>query len=271
VSTLSFYAILQRLIGEGRSVAVATIVRSSGSVPRRLGAKMIVAGRGETYETIGGGSFEAMVTEDALESIASGQAALKRYTFTEEGVDTVGQVCGGTVEVLIEPVVPPERLLILGAGHVGQAVAAMARGLGFEVVVVDDRPETLSADLFPERTRLILTDATFAKDLPIPDERSYVCVVTRCHRTDREALARVLAGHPRYVGLIGSERKKLAIFRELEASGIARSRLDGVHCPIGIEIGAETPAEIAVSILAEIVRERRMAQQPALSSPQPRD
>lgn len=253
-----FYATLARLIEEGRTVAVATVVRVSGSVPRRVGAKMIVAGRGETWDTIGGGSFEALVVEDALEAIAAGETRIRRYTFSEDGQDSVGQVCGGTAEVLIEPVATPDRLLIFGAGHVGRALARQSAGLGFDVTVIDDRPEALRPDLFPPSTRLIQTDPTFTEHLPRPDHRTYVAVVTRCHRTDREALSRVLAGPPaRYVGLIGSRRKKLTLFRDLRAEGVPDALLDGVHSPIGLDIGAETPEEIAVSIVAELIRVRR--------------
>ena len=267
MSPRDFYEMLRSLTDLGRPVAVATVIRSSGSVPRRIGAKMIVAARGETYDTIGGGSFEALVTEDALETLTTGQAVLKRYTFSEQGEDSVGQVCGGTVEVLIEPILPAERLLILGAGHVAQALARCVAGLGLEILVADDRADTLRPELFPPSTRLIPTDPTFSKDVPSPDERTYVAIVTRCHDTDREALARTLSGHPRYVGLIGSQRKKVKLLRELEGAGFPRALLDQVRCPIGLDIGAETPAEIAVAIVAELIRERRTARTCLAESP----
>ena len=257
MSSPRFWEALQRYLDEGRPVAVATVVRASGSVPRRVGAKMIVAGRGETFDTIGGGSFEALVIEDALAVVVSGAAELKRYTFSEGGREATGQVCGGTVEVFLEPVVADEVLLILGAGHVGQALARLATGLGLRIVVADDRPEFLRAELFPPATRLVLTDANYEQGIAAPDGRTWVAVVTRCHQTDRVALGRALAGEPRWIGLIGSQRKKLRIFEDLRQAGVPAARLEAVRCPIGLDIGAETPAEIAVAIVAQIVAERR--------------
>ena len=263
MSDLSFWEALRRYLDEGRPVAVATVVRASGSVPRRVGAKMIVAGRGEIRDTIGGGSFEALAVEDALAVIASGVPELKRYTFSEGGDDATGQVCGGTVDVFIEPVLPDETLLILGAGHVGQALARCAMGLGLQVTVADDRPQFVRPELFPPAARLVLTDALYEKDIPPPDARTWVAVLTRCHQTDRLALARALSGSPRWVGLIGSRRKKLRIFQDLQDAGVPAASLETVSCPVGLDIGAETPAEIAVAIVAEIVSERRRAVSPA--------
>ncbi len=255
-----FVDALRRFTEAGRPVAVATVVRASGSVPRQAGAKMIVAADGETWETVGGGAFEARVVADALDAIAAGDARLKRYTFTETGAESVGQVCGGSVEVFLEPVLPQERLLILGAGHVGQALARHAAGLGFETIVVDDRAAWLRTDQFPAGVRLIETDETYTLRMPAILSADYIAVLTRCHRTDRNALAAALAAQPRYLGLICSRRKKLRLFAELEAQGVARERLETIHAPIGLPIGAETPAEIAVAIAGEIVRERRSSQ-----------
>ena len=252
-----FHATLTRLIEEGREFATATVVKVSGSVPRGVGAKMIVMGRGESFDTLGGGSFEAMVIEDALEVIATGKPSLKKYSFSEKGDDSVGQVCGGAVEVFIEPSGQPERLLILGAGHVGQALARHAVGLGYQIVVADDRPEFLRAGLFPPAARLVLTDASYSRDLPPIDRRTSVCVVTRCHKTDRDALLRAVSGDAAYVGLIGSKRKKLILYEDLGKSGVPPESLARVHSPIGLDIGAETPDEIAVAIVAELIRERR--------------
>ena len=201
----------------GRRVALATIVRASGSTPRTLGARMIVRGDGTSFGTIGGGAFEAMVVCDArdLLSLDRPGPTIKRYTFTEEGEDALGMACGGTAEVLLEAADRGARLIVYGAGHVGLALARLAGTVGFAPEVVDDRPEFCEAARASQVGRVWRCDAEYKDGAPPLDPGCYVAVVTRCHRTDRLALKQVLGRPLRYVGLIGSRRKKAVIFREL--------------------------------------------------------
>lgn len=241
----------------GRRAVLATIVRASGSTPRSLGARMIVLADGSTVGTIGGGAFEAMVTCDAKELLEGpdAQAAVKRYTFTEEGQDALGMACGGTAEVLLEPSQSGARLVIFGAGHVGLALARLARTVGFAPELVDDRKEFCDAAAESSVGRVFPCDAAYAEGVPALDPSCYVAVVTRCHRTDRLALKRVLGQPLKYVGLIGSRRKKAVIFGELaEQDGVSSADLAQVRCPIGLPLGGETPEEIAVSIVAELLQ-----------------
>lgn len=242
----------------GRRVALATIVRASGSTPRTLGARLLVRSDGTTAGTIGGGAFEALVAADARDLFAEADPSprVKRYTFTETGEDALGMACGGTAEVLIEVVGAGPRLIVFGAGHVGLALARLAATVGFDVVLVDDRPEFCDAARRAGPFAVHPCGDAY-RDLPEMDAASYVAIVTRCHRTDRLALRAIGERPLRYLGLIGSRRKKAAIFRELlESDGLPGQVLERVRCPIGLPIGGESPEEIAVSIVAELLQER---------------
>jgi len=236
---------------------LATIVRASGSTPRTAGARMIVRADGSSSGTIGGGAFEAMVVCDAKELLAGADLApaLKRYTFTEQGEDALGMACGGTAEVFLEAAGRGARLVIFGAGHVGLALARLAATVGFAPELVDDRPGFCDAARDASVGRVWNCDAAFVVGVPPIDADCYVAVVTRCHRTDRLALKHVLGRPLRYVGLIGSRRKKAVIFGELAGEdGVPPQELARVRCPIGLPIGGETPEEIAVSIVAELLQ-----------------
>jgi len=218
---------------------------------------MLVRADGSTVGTIGGGAFEAMVACDAKELLEGPevQAAVKRYVFTEQGEDALGMACGGTAEVLLEAAGRGSRLIIFGAGHVGLALARLARTVGFVPELVDDREEFCKAAGEHSIGRVWHCDAAYASGVPPLDPSCYVAVVTRCHRTDRLALKRVLGQPLKYVGLIGSRRKKAVIFAELvEQDGVSPADLESVRCPIGLPLGGETPEEIAVSIVAELLQ-----------------
>jgi xanthine dehydrogenase accessory factor len=254
--------VLQALLDEiraGRRAVLATIVKSSGSTPRTLGARMVVRADGSSFGTIGGGAFEGMVASDAKDLLAKAQPApeIKRYVFTEHGENALGMACGGSAEVLLEVAGCGPRLVIFGAGHVGLAVARLAATVGFTPELVDDRPEFCDAAREASVGRVWNCDSAYLAGVPALDAGCYVAVVTRCHRTDRLALKQVLARPLRYVGLIGSRRKKAVIFGELaEADGVSAEDLARVHCPIGLPIGGESPEEIAVSIVAELLQVR---------------
>src|SRR5262245_26805481 len=190
---LPFEALLAE-IRAGRRAVLATIVRASGSVPRRVGAKMVVRADGSTVGTIGGGAFEATVAHDAQELLRSSQARaeVRRYTFTESGEDALGMACGGTAEVLLAPAGAGERLGICGAGHVGLALARLAAGVGFLPELVDARPQACEEARRSVPGTVHCCDALWKDGVPPLDRGCAVAVVTRCHRTDRLALRHVL-------------------------------------------------------------------------------
>ena len=242
----------------GRRCGLATIVRASGSTPRTAGARMLVREDGSTFGTIGGGAFEAAVAADLKALLGDGAGpGIKRYVFTEEGANALGMACGGTAEVLLEPWSAGPRLMIFGAGHVGRALARLAGQVGFACEIVDDREHECAEAEQARVARVFRCDAAFEHGVPQVDPSCFVSVVTRCHRTDRLALRTVLGKAPRYLGLIGSRRKKAVIFKQLiEEDGADEEALAAVRCPIGLPIGGETPEEIAVSIVAELLQVR---------------
>lgn len=256
-----------RAVASCGRVALCQVVATRGSTPGRPGWKLVVRAGGEAYGNLGGGSFEAMVVADAREKLAGldPRPETRRYYLTEraEKDEATGMVCGGMVEVLLEVLEAPPLLLICGGGSVGQALAAGAVLLGLDVVVSDDRPEYLREELFPAAARRFAAGPGFRElDLgPWSERRLFVTVVSRCWETDLEALAAVASQAPEgleYVGLMGSHRKIERVRRELTARGLDLADLP-FHAPIGLDIGAETPAELAVSILAEIVPVWRQA------------
>ena len=247
-------------IRRGRRAVLATVIRASGSTPRTAGAKLMVASDGSTVGTIGGGAFEAMVAADAREMLEEPDAScrLRRYSFTEKGEDALGMACGGTAEVFLERVGPGERLIIFGAGHVGLAVARLAATVGFHPELVDDRAEACDAAREQSVGLVHRCDAEYREGVPAIDASCCVAVLTRCHRTDMLALRGVVAIPTRYLGLIGSRRKKETIFARLREAGAAsEEQLARIRCPIGLPLGGETPEEIAVSIVAELMQLRR--------------
>jgi xanthine dehydrogenase accessory factor len=256
--SLDFYEKVAEMLRRGRRLAVATLIDSSGSTPRKAGAQMAVLEDGSLMDSIGGGAFEALVIEDARALLMTGGTALKEYSFREgEGPEHTGMVCGGRARVHLQVEVPPERLLIFGAGHVGTALARLASETGFAATLLDDRPEYLERDRFPFPVDLMRTGPDFAGELPPIDSATYVAIVTRCHRTDLAALRRVAGSPAAYIGLIGSRRKVRVVMARLRKEGVPADLLERVRAPIGLPIGACTPAEIAVSIAAEMIQTRR--------------
>jgi len=243
-------------LSKGRRVAVCTIVRKQGSAPRDVGAKMAVVEDGATHGTIGGGRFEDLVKEEALAALRDGRCRLVKYGFgTGTGVDT-GLPCGGEVEVFIEPLEARPRLIVMGAGRVGSVLARLGRAAGFDVVLVD---EAEGADLTkPPKEAL--------EELK-PSPLDFVVVAYGEPGKDYEALKEALKREPRYVGLLGSRRKVKELLAKLRfEAGLDEGALKNrLYAPVGLNIGADDPAEVAISILAEIVSLRRGVEAPHLS------
>ncbi|MFI5379678.1 MAG: XdhC family protein, partial [Tepidisphaerales bacterium] len=310
------YADIHRLIADllaaGQPFAVVTVLHSTGSAPRRAGAKAIVQANGTLQGTVGGGILEARAMEVAMECLKTGGARVFEFRFGGSDPGENLPVCGGKMVLLVdaEPVqslaayaaaagamrqrrggtlvtrfldgraevrwiegraempggeytlvehlVPPPRLVIAGGGHVGQALARCAATAGFELVIVEDRPEFARAELFPESADIRLGDfARTLRELPL-DGQTFIAIVTRGHRTDAAALEACIGRPAAYIGMMGS-RRKVALLREtmLAAGKTTEAQWATVHAPIGLDIGAETPEEIAVSIVAQLITARR--------------
>lgn len=314
---------------------LATVIKTTGSVPRREGAKMLIFPHGRTVGTIGGGCGEAEVRREALAVLDEGKPKTYQVLLNSDLAAEEGMVCGGIMEVyleplqeikifaealeclkssqpavlitalgepgvkglfsedgrliagdptlalaqdkirqvldkgrallevlaerrlLLEPVLPAEKLLILGAGHIAQAVASMGKKLDFHVIVVDDRPDFANRARFPEADEVICDDFANTIRRTTIDPNTYIVIVTRGHRYDEVCLREVLGRPAKYLGMIGSKRRVKLLLNKLQEAGFAAEDLAKVKSPIGLNIGAETPAEIAISILAEIIAVRR--------------
>jgi len=240
----------------GKSFILATVVKTSGSTPRDAGARMIIYPDGTISGTIGGGTLEHLVIRESLNMFESEQHhLLKTYQLSESGPDATGMYCGGEADVFMELFISPDKLIIFGGGHVGRALAQIADGLNFKIIIVDDRPGIISN--LKSQVVTILTDESFSDNFPALDKNSYVVIVTHGHKCDKEVLAKVLKHDCAYIGMIGSARKIKKTYADLVQSGIEKSLLEKIHAPIGLDIGAEGPHEIAVAIAAELIASQR--------------
>jgi xanthine dehydrogenase accessory factor len=253
-----------RALAEGQAVALVTVVRAQGSTPQRAGAKMLVWADGRTVGTIGGGCYENDAFWKAREAIASGKPLLLHYELNDDFAQENGLICGGRMDVHVDPLVPASRLFIIGAGHVGLHLAKAAADVGFRIHVIDDREKFANADRFPGAEIVVEPIPEWLHRAELPAS-SYVVVVTRGHQHDLDALRALAVRELKYLGLIGSRAKVARIYEALLAEGMAPECLERVHSPIGLEIGAVTPAEIAISILAELIAVTRGVDTSALS------
>ena len=241
------------LIAKGKTFAIATIIRTEGSTPRKPGSKMIILQDGSTIGTMGGDCLEAGIVDVALNAISEGKSTTIDVALKEEELGGVGMKCGGTADVYIEVVKPTPRLLIIGGGHIGAEVAKLGLNLGFSVTVIDP---SAKAGIFPELVEVIYEPIDKGISRVEISPQTYIVIATE-HKYDELALKAVVDSNAAYIGVVGSSRKAAVIHRNLANEGISKDKLRRVHIPIGLNIGAETPEEIAISIIAEIVRERR--------------
>ena len=244
-------------LARGERVALVTIVRVNGSTPQRVGAKMLVHADGGIVGTIGGGCYENDAVGRARLAIREGAGpTLVHYDLNDDFAQDSGLVCGGQMDVFIEPLLPAPDLFIVGAGHVGFHLGRMAAATGFTVHVVDDREAFANRERFPDAVEVIVDEVgAWLAEAPLPTS-AFVVVVTRGHRHDLDAVRALVARDLRYVGLIGSRAKVARLAEQLTLEGGDASLLARVHAPIGLDIGAVTPEEIAVSILAELIAVR---------------
>jgi xanthine dehydrogenase accessory factor len=254
---MDLYQEIVKLRQQGRRGAVATIVNVRGSIPSFKTAKMLVRDDGSICGTIGGGCVEAEVWQAAREVMESEKPRTLTFNLNQDPKYDTGLVCGGTLDIFVEPILPPASLYIFGAGHVSMSLYQVAKSAGFEVTVVDDRDAYASRERFPEAHEVIAEDFDRVMGRLAPNESSYIVIVTRGHRDDMRILRWAVQTSARYIGMIGSKRKTIGIFGELTKEGISPALFERVHAPVGLDIGAVTPEEIAVAITAELIAVRR--------------
>ncbi|MEO8028693.1 MAG: XdhC/CoxI family protein [Bryobacteraceae bacterium] len=246
-----------RLRRLGQKCALATIVQVKGSIPSFESAKLLVREDGSIFGTIGGGCVEAEVWAIAREVIETERPRHLNFSLGQDAAYDNGLICGGQLNVFVEPVVPQPRAYIFGAGHVSKSISKVANLAGFATVVIDDREAFANAERFPEADEIFADEyeAVFPR-LSI-NSSSYIVIVTRGHRDDMRVLRWAATTPARYVAMIGSKRKTISVIKELEKEGLPRDAFDQLFAPMGLEIGAESPEEIAVSVVAEMIAVRR--------------
>lgn len=252
----------------GEPAALVTVVRAQGSTPQRAGAKMLVFADGRTIGTIGGGCYESDAIGQARGAIQSARPAFLHYELNDDFAQENGLICGGQMDVHVDPLLPDPQLYIIGAGHVGFELGRIAGGAGFRVHVVDDREKFANAERFPGAHVIVEPIPAWLHRADIAAS-AFVVVLTRGHTHDLDAMRALAARDLRYLGLIGSRAKVARISSALLAENLPAECLARIHAPIGFDIGAVTPAEIAISILAELIAVRRGADTAPLSLKRP--
>ena len=249
----------------GKRVALCTVIEKRGSGPRDIGAKIVVNENGELIGTIGGGNLERILVQEALKSIKEGKSKKIVFSLREhvekEGVVKTGLICGGEITIFIDIIEPKPRLIIIGSGHVGYPLAKLADMLGFEIVVVDDNKELATKERFPMAKEILVGDFTEILDKVKVQPNDFVVIVHGEPEHDYLALKKMLEKNVRYIGLLGS-KVKVAKFKErLKKEGLSESAFGNLYAPVGLDIGAQTPEEIGISILAQIIKIRRLQEE----------
>ena len=254
---MDVYDELVRLRNLGQKCAIATIVDVRGSIPSYESAKLLVREDGSMIGTIGGGCVEAEVWNAAREVLESEKPKHLNFNLGQDAAYDNGLICGGQLDVFIEPVLPLPHAFIFGAGHISKSLSKVANLAGFSTVIIDNRDSFANRERFPEASEVHAEEyeEVFPK-LPI-NETSYIIIVTRGHRDDMRVLKLALGTPARYVAMIGSKRKVINVIRELEKEGIPRDAFERIHAPMGLDIGAISPEEIAISVAAEMIAVRR--------------
>jgi xanthine dehydrogenase accessory factor len=249
---------IQSLRQSGRKGALATIVQIRGSVPSFQTAKMLVREDGSTVGSVGGGCVEAEVWSAAQDVIRDEKSRVMSFDLTEDSMADSGLICGGKLEIFVEPILPMPKMVIFGAGHIATQVSKIATIAGFRTTIVDNRPVYANAERFSEAEAIHSESFEQAFDQIIPNENTYIVIVTRGHQEDQNCLRWAVQTNARYIGMIGSKRKVRTIVQQLESEGIPRERLERICAPVGLDIGAVLPEEIAVAIVAEAIHYRRV-------------
>jgi xanthine dehydrogenase accessory factor len=256
MNTVSIYNEIQTALRHGERVVVATVVKTVGAAPCGVGSKMLIRADGTAGGSFVGPVTDGKVVQAALQAMHDGHSFLTHIHLDADQGEAVGS-CGATLEVFFEVLRPEPRLIIAGAGYVAQALARLTANLDFRTVVVDDRRDLADPQAFGSKVQLLFGDIPQTIRELEPDEGSWIVIVTRGHHLDKDALRAALESNAAYIGMIGSPSKVKHIFKDLQKEGITRERLAQVHAPIGLDLGAETPDEIALSIAAEMVMLRK--------------
>ena len=253
MNDLHIFEEIVRLTRSGKPFALATVTSNSGSSPRKAGAKMLVRGDGTTLGSVGGGRVELETVRAALSALEEGVPRTLPFVLSEEH----GFACGGAMSVYLEPHGSAPHLVMFGAGHVGRAVATLAKGCGFRVTMVDERPECTGRDALPCADAIICCPVAEAFGQLRLDNECYLVIATPGHLHDFAAVRGALATNAGFIGLLGSRRKRETLLSTLAHEGFTQEQRERVITPVGLEIGAETPEEIAVSIVGQLIRERK--------------
>ncbi|MCL5611206.1 MAG: XdhC family protein [Chloroflexi bacterium] len=248
----SIYQALAEIEKNNESAALCTVVKSEGSTPRHVGSKMLVYPDGRFIGTVGGGDLEHRVLDEAWMAVADGKPRLLSYNMSDPSRGDPG-VCGGQVEVFVEPILPAPILVVIGGGHVGKAVVHLAKWLGFRVAVSDDRAEFCNPESVPGADAYYVVPMEKLTEQLKVTRQTYLVVTSRGSGVDAAGLPSLLDSSATYIGVIGSKRRWATTVKALKEKGVVDEKIARVHSPIGLEINAETPEEIAVSIMAEIL------------------
>jgi xanthine dehydrogenase accessory factor len=262
----TIYEAIAEAVRRREAVALVTIVQTSGSTPRQVGTKMLIHPDGTSMGTIGGGVLEAAIIEAAQEALAEGKLRLVHYGLRADKHGEDLGVCGGDLDAFIDVIAPQFTLLLIGAGHVAVPLAQLAHLLGFRTVIFDDRAEYANRDRFPQAEEVLVEDFETGLNALDITPSTWVVIATRSHESDAVALRAMVESPAAYVGLLGSRRKVGLIFKALREEGVGEKQLARVYAPVGLDLRAETPEEIALSIMAEIIMVRQGGKGQSLSA-----
>lgn len=254
---MDVYEEVVRLRRSGQKCAIATIVQVNGSIPSFQSAKLLVREDGSMVGTIGGGCVEAEVWNVAREVMETEKPRHLTFSLGQDAAYDNGLICGGQLNVFVEPVLPQPFAYIFGAGHISKSLSKVATMAGFATVIADNRDAFANRDRFPEADQVYAEEYEDLFPRLSINESSYIIIVTRGHRDDMRVLRWAVGTPARYVAMVGSKRKTISVVKELEKEGIPRTAFDRIHAPMGLDIGAVTPEEIAVSVVAEMIAVRR--------------
>ena len=256
---MDVYDELIRLRKLGQKCAIATIVQVRGSIPSFESAKLLVREDGSMIGTIGGGCVEAEVWNAAREVMETEKSKHMSFNLGQDAAYDNGLICGGQLDVFVEPVIPSPSAIIFGAGHISKSLCKVASLAGFAATIVDNRETFANRERFPEADEIFAEEYEEVFPKLIVHDSTYLIIVTRGHRDDMRVLRWAAATPARYVAMIGSKRKVISVVKELEKEGLSRDQLSRIYAPMGLEIGAISPEEIAISVAAEMIAVRRNA------------
>ncbi len=256
MGVVELYHKLSDILARGESAAIATIIGGEGSTPRKVGAKMLITASGDTFGTIGGGIIEAEVIRIASSVIRMRRLQIVDFDLNKIRDPDTDMRCGGKMSVLIEPVIPPDPVIIFGGGHVGFAIYSVLSMIDFGITVVDDRRIYATKKRFPKAKRIICAPYEKSFEKVKIDKNTYIIICTRAHKADEECLRFALKTPACYVGMLGSKTKVASFKKKMRAAGISQKRIRELYAPIGLDIGAVTPEEIAISVAAELIQFR---------------